>query len=89
MKRRRTAIRLLLILVLATQLTVFTPTTNARGFTTSKCTGTLTLTAGALTIVKAISFLVLGSPTTFSVSYTAVIQGITYSATASGTCVPN
>ncbi len=31
MKRRRTAIRLLLILALATQLTIFTPTTNAGG----------------------------------------------------------
>jgi hypothetical protein len=88
MKRRSTAIRLLLILVLATQLTIFTPTTNA-GFTTSKCTGTLTLTAGALTVVKAISFFVFGSPATFSFSYSAVIQGITYSASASGTCVRN
>jgi hypothetical protein len=88
MKRRRTAIRSVLILVLATQLTVFTPTTNA-GFTTSKCTGTLTATAGTLTIVKAISFIVFGSLTSFSLSYSAVIQGITYSVSANGTCVPN
>ena len=86
MKRCRTAIRLLLILVLATQLTVFTPTTNA--FTVSKCTGTLTATAGTLSVVKAISFFVFGSVTSFSLSYSAVIQGITYSVSASGTCVP-
>lgn len=88
MTRRRTAIRMLLAMVLATQLTLFTPTTNA-GFTTSTCSGTLTLTAGALTVVKAISFLVFGSPTTFSFSFSTVIQGITYSASASGTCVRN
>lgn len=88
MKRLRTASRLLLILVLATQLTLFTPVTNA-GFTFSKCTGTVTLTAGALTVVKAISFIAFGSITGFSLSYSAVIQGVTYSASASGTCVPN
>ena len=88
MKRRKTAMRLLMILVLATQLTIFAPTTNAT-FRTSKCSGTLTATAGTLTITKAISFIVFGSLTSFSLSYSALIQGINYSVTANGTCVPN
>ena len=88
MKRRRTAIRLLLCLVLATQLALFTPTTNA-AFRTSKCSGTLTATAGTLTLVRAITFIAFGSLTSFSLSYSAVIQGITYSVSANGTCVPN
>ena len=90
MKRRRSLIRLLLILVLAAQLTLFTPITNAgTRFQTSKCTGTLTATAGELSFTKAISFLVLGSVTGFNLSYSAVINGILYSVSASGTCVPN
>ena len=90
MKRRRTLIRLLLALALTTHLTLFTPITNAAwSFKTSKCTGTLTATAGELSFVKAISFIALGTITSFSLSYSAIIQGVNYSVSANGTCVPN
>lgn len=83
-------VRLLLSLVLMAQLMVFVPTTKASGrFATSQCTGTLTLTGRAGTITRAISFIVFGVVNgPFSLSYSAVIQGFTYSASASGNCVP-
>jgi hypothetical protein len=89
MKGRRTSIRLLLILVLVAHFTLFTPTTNARGIQTSRCTGTLTATRGTQSLVRAISFIVIGTLTSFNLSYSAVIHGVTYSVSASGTCVPN
>jgi hypothetical protein len=89
MKGRRTSIRLLLVLVLAAQLAVFAPITNARGIRTSRCTGTLTLTRGTESLVRAISFIAIGTITSFNLSYSAVIHGVTYSASAQGTCVPN
>jgi hypothetical protein len=39
--------------------------------------------------VKAISFIALGTITSFSLSYSAIIQGVNYSVSANGTCVPN
>jgi hypothetical protein len=86
---RSLTVRSVLSLVLMAHLITFTPTTKARGFTTSQCAGTLTLTAGLTTITKAFAFIVFGTVNgPFNLSYTAVINGITYSASASGTCAP-
>ena len=83
-------VRLLLSLVLVGQLMLFAPTTKAAGsFPTSQCTGTPTLTGRLGTITRAITFVVLGTVSgPFGFSYSAVINGFTYSATASGTCTP-
>jgi hypothetical protein len=83
-------VRLLLSLVLVAQLMLFAPTTKAASrFPTSQCTGTLTLTGKLGTITRAISFILIGTFTgPFGFSYSAVINGITYSAATSGTCAP-
>ena len=88
---KKTMIRLAIILALAAQLTLFAPTTKAAvSVHTSKCTGTVTLTGRLGTITKAISFILIGSFTgPFSFSYSTVINGFTYSASAGGTCVAN
>jgi hypothetical protein len=83
-------VRLLLSLVLLAQLMLFVPTAKAADrFPTSQCTGTLTLTGRLGTITRAISFVVLGAVSgPFGFSYSTVINGFTYAATASGTCTP-
>jgi hypothetical protein len=87
-KTTKLTVRLVLSLVLIAQLVAFAPTTSA-AFATSQCTGTVTLTGRLGTFTKAVSFIVFGVVNgPFSLSYSAVINGFTYTASASGTCTP-